>query len=649
MLDSSIAPGATSTFTVNFHPAGAGLHTATLQIASSDADENPFVISLVGTGVTPMAAAQEAYLKASNPGSPDFFGQSVAVSGDTVVVGAYIEDSGSGGVNGNQSDNSADASGAVYVFVRSGSTWSQQAYIKASNPGADDFFGRSVAISGHTLIVGAHKEDSSSGGINGDETDNGTSNSGAAYVFVRNGTTWTQEAYLKAPVPGLQDDFGFSVSISGDTAVIGELNADAAHVYIRSETTWSHQAELKASNFDYGDYFGVAVAIDGDTAVVGASREKSGNSGVDADGTDNSEPQAGAAYVFVRSGTSWSQEAYLKASNVDNADLFGNAVAISVDTVVVGAPGEGSDSNAVNGNDDDNSAYGAGAAYVFKRNGASWSQEAYLKAPNSDAVDEFGFRVGVSGDAVVVGARFEDSGATGVNGDLNDNSAGSSGAAYIFVRDGANWNYKQSYLKASNTEASDRFGEAVGISGNLVVVGALGEKGGSSGVNGNQADNSLTHAGAAYVFEFSSEASTPAEMVDAAIAAAGLTGPDAEWLAEPFNDGTSNLLKYAFNMNLGGPDSHQMSLGGTSGLPGGGLREEGGQTYWRVEFVRRKNSGLLYTPKKSTTLQTDSFAPFSSSPSVSDIDGTWERAVYDEPCDPSVTPKCFSHVEVTVP
>ncbi|MBN1538004.1 MAG: FG-GAP repeat protein, partial [Anaerolineales bacterium] len=140
----------------------------------------------------------DSYLKASNTGSEDLFGRSVAVSGDTVVVGATGEASSATGVDGDQTDNSASGSGAAYVFVRSSGVWSQQAYLKASNTGANDFFGGSVAISGDTVVVGAMHEDSSATGVDGDQTNNSADASGAAYVFVRSNGDWSQQAYLKA-------------------------------------------------------------------------------------------------------------------------------------------------------------------------------------------------------------------------------------------------------------------------------------------------------------------------------------------------------------------------------------------------------------------------------------------------------------------
>ncbi len=142
----------------------------------------------------------------------------------------------------------------------------------------------------------------------------------------------------------------------------------------------------------------------------------------------------GLAYVFVRNGTTWSQQALLKASNTDGADAFGATVAVSGDTVVVGAPFEASKATGVNGDETDNSAFSAGAAYIFVRNGTTWSQQAYLKASNTDPGDNFGSFATISGDTVTVGAARENSNATGINGDQNDNSAGQAGATYIFVR-----------------------------------------------------------------------------------------------------------------------------------------------------------------------------------------------------------------------
>ena len=392
---------------------------------------------------------QQAYVKASNPGVGDHFGSAVALSGDTLVVGANGESSNATGVGGNEADDTAVGAGAVYVFTRTGGAWSQQAYLKASNTGAGDLFGRAVAVSGDTVVVGAYQEDSNATGIGGDQSDNSAAEAGAAYVFTRAGGAWTQQAYLKASNAGMGDFFGESVSISGDTIVVGARSEDgsavgvngtqddlenasgAAYVFVRSGSTWSEQAYVKASNTDALDSFGRSVAISGDTIVVGAYREGSNATGVNGDDTDNSLNNAGAAYVFTRAGTSWSQQAYLKASNTESADFFGSSAAVHGDTIVIGTADEDSNATGIDGNESDNSAPGAGAVYVFTRTGTTWMQAAYVKASNTNAGDFFGWDVGVWSDTVVVGAWEEDSNATGIGGDGTNNGEPTSGAAYV--------------------------------------------------------------------------------------------------------------------------------------------------------------------------------------------------------------------------
>ncbi len=483
--------------------------------------------------------AQQAYLKASNPGSFDEFGRVIAVSDDTVVVGAELEFSNATGVNGDQANNSLQNAGAAYVFVRTGGTWSQQAYLKASNTGALDQFGRAVAISGDTIVVGAWLEDSSAVGVNGSQADNSALSSGAAYVFVRNGTTWSQQAYLKASNTGANDWFGISVAIAGDGIVVGAYKeasnatgvngnqlsnslsgSGAAYVFVRSGTTWTQQAYLKASTSDVDDFFGQSVAISGDTIAVGGTGEDSNATGVNGDENDDSLNRVGAAWVFARSGTTWTQQAYLKPSAVQsNFEDFGQSVSVSGDTVVVGAPNEDSNATGVDGDDDNNGAVNSGAAYVYVRNGATWSQQAYLKASNTGDGDAFGNAVAVSGNAIVVGAWTEDGGATGVNG-ASDDAAGDAGAAYVFVRNGTTWS-QQAYLKASNTGSLDNFGIGVAISGDVVASSAYSEDSNATGVNGNGANNDIPGSGAAYAFDLDL---LPEPWADLGFGLAGVSG-----------------------------------------------------------------------------------------------------------------------------
>lgn len=457
--------------------------------------------------------AQQAYLKASNPGADDEFGFAVAISGDTVVVGAVGEDGGNAGANSTPNE-AAIRAGAAYVFVRNGTAWTQQAYLKASNPGVDDFFGRSVGISGDTIIVGAHNEASTTTGVNSTPNDNALY-AGAAYVFVRDGSTWTQQAYLKSGNTRAGDRFGFAVAISGDSVAVGAFgessgttgvnstpsytagSSGAAYVFTRSGTTWSQQAYLKASNTGASDEFGRAIAISGDTLVVGAWNEDSGSTGVNStpnEGVSN----AGAAYIFSRTGGSWAEQAYLKASDSRLANQFGGAVGTSGDIVAVGAHREGSLSAGVNSQP----VYGsttatAGAAYVFSRVGSIWAQQAYLKPSNPGSSDQFGTSVAVAGEMVLVGAPQESSGTTGVNS-APDESAGASGSAYLFTRVASTW-FQRAYLKPSNTQAGDRFGTSAAASTDAVIVGAPLEDSGTTGVDSVPNESSLD-SGAAYVF-----------------------------------------------------------------------------------------------------------------------------------------------------
>ncbi|MBE2284561.1 MAG: IPT/TIG domain-containing protein [Prosthecobacter sp.] len=486
-----------------------GINSTANELASSSGAAYVFVRS--GT-----VWSQQAYLKASQVSASDNFGNSVAVSGNTVVVGSPQEDSGTAGINSTP-DELAGNSGAVYVYVRSGTTWTQQAYLKSDQVLANNLFGTSVAVSGDTILVGTPQEDSSTTGINS-TPDEGALNAGAGYVFVRNGTTWTQQAYMKVSpenrgYAGADDQFGASVAASGDMVVVGSpgedsttagvnsipddgaLGAGAAYVFVRNGTTWTQQACLKASQVTAGDSFGSSVAASGDTVVVGSAGEDSTTAGVNSI-PDEGATSAGAAYVFVRSGGAWTQQAYLKASQVSAGDFFGRSVAVSGNTVVVGAMLEDSSTTGIDSTPDEASV-DAGAAYVFVRNGVTWTQQAYLKAAQVSANDNFGISVAVSGDTVVAGAHQEDGSTTGVNG-TPDEAAVNSGAAYVFVRSGTTWS-QQAYLKASQVTLGDQFGSAVAASGDTVVVGASAEDSSTTGINSTP-DEAASSSGAAYVF-----------------------------------------------------------------------------------------------------------------------------------------------------
>src|SRR5436190_15792456 len=310
------------------------------------------------------AVTQQAKLIAGDGAGSDTFGREVAVSGDTVVVGADLHNVGS---NSDQ--------GSAYVFVRSGATWTQQQKLTASDGAAGDFFGISVAISGDTIIVGAF----------GHGFGSNTSDQGAAYVFVRVGATWTQQRKLAANDGTASDRFGGSVAINGETAVVGAELDDSAYVYLRDGTTWTQQQKLTASDGVAFDSFGVCVAISGETIVVGAWNDDVG-----------ANPKQGSAYVFVRSLTTWTQQQKLTAGDGAPSDLVGETGAISAETIGVGAPLDN-----VGANSDQ------GSAYVFVRSGTTWAQQQKLTASDGAPDDEFG-TVAISGDSVVAGALADD-------------------------------------------------------------------------------------------------------------------------------------------------------------------------------------------------------------------------------------------------
>lgn len=432
------------------------------------------------------------FVEASNASEGDSFGARVSISadGNTLAVSARGEDSAATGVDGDQNDNSVSGSGAVYVFASSGNRWQQQAYVKASNPDEFDSFGSALSLSadGNTLAVGADFEDGGASGINGSQTDNSVSGAGATYVYERSGESWQQQAYIKSPNPMRFERFGGSVSLSanGDTLAVGATGSlsagdrtGAVYAFIRTGSTWQQQAEISASNAQEDDAFGgqISLSADGNTLAVGATEDDSAATGINGDQSDNSVSNAGAAYIFVRNEGLWQQQAYIKASNTEDLDKFGTGISLSGDgnTLAVGAIWESSGSIVINGNQNDNSNFRSGAIYVFVLRNELWQQQAYIKTSNSDIQDNLGRNISLSadGNTLVAGASNEDSNATGINGDENDNSQSSSGAAYVFVRRSGEWQ-QQAYIKANDTTRSNAFGSAVSVSGdgNTAFIGS---------------------------------------------------------------------------------------------------------------------------------------------------------------------------------
>ena len=366
-----------------------------------------------------------APLTASDGTPAGHFGNDVAVSGDTAVVGApKMHQSAYTGV------------GAAYVFTRVGDAWIEQAKLTPSDGVAGDRFGWSIAISGDTIVVSSFWDDV---GIHVDQ--------GSAHVFTRTAGMWTEQAKLTASDGVPLDQFGISVAVSGDDVIVGakSLGEDfgvppqgSAYVFSRTGGTWTEQEKLIPSDGVVGNGFGFRVGLDGDTAVVGAVKDNGGQ---------------GSAYVFIRTGGDWTQQKELTASDGVADDEFGFWVGLDGDTIVVGDP-----------SDD-----GQGSAYVFTRNDGDWPQQAKLaasdgagKVANPPNGDYFGRSVAVSGDTVVVGAQFDD---------VGPNNTDSQGSAYVFKRTGGTWDEK-AHLIAADGAKGDLFGVSVGVSGDTALMGA---------------------------------------------------------------------------------------------------------------------------------------------------------------------------------
>ena len=468
------------------------------------------------------APPDRTYIKASNTGTEDLFGFATALSadGNTLVVGVSDEDSSATGINGNQLDNSATDAGAVYVYVRNANgVWFQQAYLKASNTGAGDWFGRSVAISadGLTLAVGATGEDSGPLGPQGNiKFNKPQSDSGAVYIFtLGDDGTWSQHALLKASNAGEGDWFGASVALNSDGTTLavgapGEAGsatgingnqvdnsakyAGAAYVFVPTSSGWAQQAYVKASNTDADDHFGSRVALSGSgfTLVVAASDEASNATGINGNQLNDSLPGAGAAYIFTRDRIGdWSQQAYVKASNTGALDHFGSSIALSADgaTLAVGALFEDSQANGTFTDQSDDSSVNAGAVYIFGRNSSgTWSQGAFVKAQSLGK--EFGVSVALNagGTTLAVGQPYEETGTVGGN-------------AHVFILNFGTWHHHAQF-KAGYPGSGDKFGFSVALNanGDTLAVGAFWEDSSATGINGNQLDNSATNSGAVYVF-----------------------------------------------------------------------------------------------------------------------------------------------------
>jgi FG-GAP repeat len=373
--------------------------------------------------LAPAARAQDlvpvhqAELLAADGMPFDELGRSVALDGDTALVGAPTD------------DGAAQDSGSAYVFVRSSTSWSQEAKLVPLDPDLEDEFGSAVALSGDTAAFGVANAD-----------DAGAS-SGAAYVFTRSGTTWTQEAKIVPADSAAGDAFGTSIALSGDTLAVGApsdddagMSSGAVYVFTRSGTTWSQQAKLVPAGLGAIDFLGTAVALEGDTLLAGAPFD------------DDAALNAGAVYVLARAGTTWTQQAKLVAPDAAASDFLGSALALRGDRAIAGAGGA------------DPAGDASGAAYVFQRAGTAWSEDAKLTAPDGAAGDTFGQAVEIEGDVALAGANERD---------MPDPNRG---AVYVFQRDATAWTLR-ALVGPANGHAGQRFGHSLAIDAGTFVAG----------------------------------------------------------------------------------------------------------------------------------------------------------------------------------
>ncbi|MDX1611655.1 MAG: hypothetical protein R3185_04745, partial [Candidatus Thermoplasmatota archaeon] len=325
---------------------------------------------------------EQAFLSPASLDPGDEFGFAAAVSGNTVAIGAPYD------------DTEGTDTGAVYIYTRSGSTWTLQETLTVSTVASGGAFGSSVALDGDTLVIGAMADDVFQ------------NRDGSAYVFVRSNGVWSQQAKLMGSAPEAHRLLGRSVDISGDHIAVGAsghdhaaLHAGAVYVFERSGTTWAQEAFLTASDAQAGDELGYDVAIDGSTVIAGAPYQ---------------DTWAGTAYIFREDGSGWSQEAKLKPTDPSDWDLF--AFSVDVEGGIALITAHGYDNHAT---DDPN----VGAAYVFTRSGTVWAQESRFTHDDQDRYHTFARNAALSGTRALVTAPGDDA------------SGSDAGAGFIYTLD----------------------------------------------------------------------------------------------------------------------------------------------------------------------------------------------------------------------
>jgi len=389
-----------------------------------------------GGGSSGISGILQQTINNPSPASGDLFGLSVSLYQDTLVVGVPNDDTGDSN------------SGIVYVYTRSGTTWTLQQTINNPTPAYYDKFGDSVSLYQDTLVIGAVLDST------------GATYTGSVYVYVRSGSTWSLQQTINNPTPENYDNFGDSVSLYQDTLVVGasgvqsslNYNTGAFYVYVRSGMTWTLQQEIKNPLLNGTSYFGMFVSLYDETIAIG-----------DITFTLNGIAWAGVVHIYTRSGSTWSLQQTINNPSPGYDDEFGWSVSLYGDTLVVGAPW------------DDTVAEDAGSVYVYIRSGTSWSLQQTIYNPSPGYDDEFGLSVSLYQDTLVIGAPYDDTGAT------------DAGSVYVYKRSGTTW----SLLRTINnpSPANDSFGYSVSLQQDTLVVGACDDDAGAS------------NAGSVYVYK----------------------------------------------------------------------------------------------------------------------------------------------------
>lgn len=474
------------------------------------------------------------YAKASNTAAEDRFGFAVALAGERMAVGAPLNGALTAGAPADcgaaEESNCLAESGSVYVFRRDADgNWQQEAFLKADNADAFDWFGSSVAFLGDELIVGAPGEDSNATGVNPDgdpaagtgPDSNASTDSGAVYVFRRDGDGWRQHAYMKSTVTFAGAQLGHSLAADGERVAAGspaEFSGFVDTFRRDADGVWSHEAWLQPNGSDSGDLFGYAVALRGDLLVVGAPGEDSAAAGINPDssvgagtGRFNDEAEsAGAVYVYRHDGNGWVEQAYVKSPAPAPFDNFGLSVAADTTRLAVGAPYH--DSGAGDAEADCGSAtpvnctIDSGTVFVLAADGAAWRYDALLKASHFGERDYFGTSLALDGDRLLAGAPGEDGANAGIDGDATNDDAPDSGAAYLFAFGTEGWTQRR-YIKSSNPDGAaapdtsgDEFGYSLALDDDLVVIGAPNEDSTATGLDGDRDNNGASNSGAVYLY-----------------------------------------------------------------------------------------------------------------------------------------------------